>query len=205
MMQAIHRKPSIHNQQCRPSGIAAVINSFIDLAGKSIISNLYETKTVMAKSLLMIVLVTMQLLTGSGVSAYLCIGDNFQIRFHIDSNSCTFCLGCMVDGSADKEAKTNQQHNYCCMAHADHSITDSRVTADLCDCIHIPVMLASGHVIRIVRPTCAEDLKLLLSPLVNHDTTNFNCHSFQTDLICLPERPNSRDTLFAVSTVIIRC
>lgn len=201
-MHAVHRKPGIHTEQCRPSRIAPGINSFIDLASKSIISNLSETKTVMAKSLLMIVLITMQFLAGSGGSAYLCIGDDFEIRFHIDSNSCSECtVGC----SAGEEAKADQRHDHCCMTHADYSITDSMVTADQCDCIHIPVMLASGHVIRIVRPICAEDLKLLLSPFVFHDATNFNYHTFHWDLLSLSVWPNSPDTLFVISTVIIRC
>lgn len=158
----------------------------------------------MVKSLLMIVLITLQLLAGSGVSAYLCIGDDFQIRFHTDSDTCSSCSVSAVGCTACEQAKTDQHHQ-CCMTHSDQSTIDSLVTADSCDCIHIPVILASGHVIRILRPICAEDLKLLLSPSLIHDTTHFNCHTFQTDVICLPEWPNSPDTLFALSTIIIRC
>lgn len=108
----------------------------------------------MAKFVILALIAT-QLLTGSGGSIYLCIGADGSLDIHSGLKACT---SCKVAEKADhhccgEHARTH--HDSSCVDHGTqcptHVAAKAAVTADRCDCVHIPVVVASDQPSRVAR------------------------------------------------------
>ncbi|WP_437186511.1 hypothetical protein SH668x_003665 [Planctomicrobium sp. SH668] len=169
----------------------------------------------MAKSLLILMLMTTQLLAGSGGSVYLCISnDGEYCCLDTGPRSCTCC----------QEHQQEAAHETCCSdagctegiaepscGHHDETSPcpeQNRVVKDdACGCTHIPVAASAGHPTTVTRPTVTVDserLALLVAWLPTWlsgtDAASFLPHFRWTGPPAVPDF-----TLTVISTVVIRC
>lgn len=108
----------------------------------------------MFKPLLIAMLVAAQLSTGSGVSAYVCIGDDGWFRIDAGAESCSACRSVCCT-KANLPARDTAQS--CCRhpgerkAESAQSEVSAVEASGSCDCTHIPVMVSSEQSAKAVR------------------------------------------------------
>ncbi|MFO0903703.1 MAG: hypothetical protein U0939_11925 [Pirellulales bacterium] len=165
----------------------------------------------MAKSLLILMLMTTQLLAGSGDSVYLCIGSDGSYRIDAGRDSCTSCdVTCGADCCADSNDSIGQRDGLPCGTHGNNrrfqQAIETLAAEESCDCTHIPIMTSSDQPTRAARASITVDVERL-SLLVAQPSS--------IGLACLPAPPSSLHrwvnsaipdfALAVISTVIIRC
>jgi len=165
----------------------------------------------MAKSLLILMLVTTQLLAGSGDSVYLCIGNDGSYSIHAECDSCTPSqVTCETGCHSCNDSSLGQQGRSPCGNHpgdrAVSQIGDPLVMAGACDCTHIPLVMASDQPTRTTRNSIAVDFEWLSSLLAQAPTIDIAYQSvLQLTFRCYDTSTVPDFTLTVVSTVVIRC
>lgn len=124
----------------------------------------------MAKSLLILMLVMTQLLTGSGGSLYLCIkNDGSGFCFDTDIASCTCCHNHKVNQQNPCVTCGCEKAESCCKDDDNEASTSAHhglLAAESCGCTHIPVMVSSEQPTTVARSsvtTESDRLTLLLA------------------------------------------
>ncbi len=123
----------------------------------------------MAKSLLILMLLTTQILAGSGGSLYLCIkNDGSGFCFDTDIAACTCChkevtkqIACVGCGCESAESCRELEEQEACKAKH-HGL----LASEPCGCTHIPVMVSGEQATTVARTlvtTESERLTLLLA------------------------------------------
>lgn len=161
----------------------------------------------MTKTLLILLLITMQLLAGSGASVYLCIGCDGSYGIETSTESCL----CDTDDHADDESCPCD----CDDRHCEHRETAVHVqlTGDgaskdsPCGCTHIPLIVSSSqsHLLgRSVANLDAGRQSFLLAVPPNNSV--FSALASRADVRWHVARADVLDfSLTVVSTVVIRC
>ena len=167
----------------------------------------------MVKSLLILMLMTMQLLAGSGGSVYLCISnDGEYCCLDTGPQSCTCC----------QEHQQEAAHETCCsevgcsgkiagppcgQRNESSSLSGEMVMDGACGCTHVPIAASADHPTTVIRPTVtveSERLALLVAWLPTRlgdtDAAAFLPHFRWTGPPAVPDF-----TLTVISTVVIRC
>lgn len=165
----------------------------------------------MSKSLLILMLMTTQLLTGGGVSGYICISSNGSFGFHFGSSSCTSCqVACEADGKSRGDSNSQQSCSSSCGKHRVDRLKKVTIgtqgVARSCDCTHIPVTIESEQSTRVARKSVTADYEELASLVALLPTIGNCCQAIsQTTFhsIGIPVVPNF--SLTVISTVVIRC
>ena len=166
----------------------------------------------MARSLLILMLMTTQLLAGSSGSVYLCISnDGSYCCFDTGPDSCTCC---------HDEQKEVVRHTCCggCEKDGDHALwshheegqpvclDDIFVAGDPCGCTHIPVVMSSDQPTNVVRSSSSVDGERLISLIAVLPTLVFDHHVTAHPPLRRADPPELPDfALTVVSTVVIRC
>lgn len=160
----------------------------------------------MTKQLLVLLLITMQLLAGSGASVYLCIGCDGSIGIETNAESCQ-CDDDHTDGVS-----------YLCECedrHCEHRETPAQVQStgedvskdSPCGCTHIPLIVSSERSRHFVRTLANHEAgRLLLLTAVPPNAclcySLVNCMGLRWHVACADVPDFS---LTVVSTVVIRC
>ena len=165
----------------------------------------------MAKSLLILMLVTTHLLAGNGNSFYLCIGNDGSYSIHAESDTHTSrkvapkvdCHSC-CDSSLKEQcsAPGGKRPVNGLMPLAD----DCPTFSESCGCTHIPIVMASDQPTRSGRNSIAMDFEQLHSLVVRAPSIDvarqslfrISLHSYDSSMI--PDL-----ILTVISTVVICC
>lgn len=161
----------------------------------------------MAKSLLVLMLVTTQLLAGSGDSVYLCIGNDGSYSIHSECDSCTPSqITCGIGCHSCNNASPGQKER---LHPGERSVSptgDPPVLAGLCDCTHLPIVMASDLPTMVTRNSITVDLECLSFLFTQAPTINVARRSALQLTFCWLDTSTIPDfTLTVVSTVVIRC
>jgi hypothetical protein len=168
----------------------------------------------MAKSLLILMLMTTQLLAGSGGSLYLCVSnDGSYCCIDTGPASCTCChdhekipdVACCSDPACEDESAASS-----CEHHQDEAPQPRQIdllVGDPCGCTHVPVMISSDQPTTVARSSItaeAERLSLQIAFL------SAPCVGIEVAAPAPPLRwsgpPAVADfALTVISTVVIRC
>ncbi len=165
----------------------------------------------MSKSLLILMLVTTQLLTGGGVSGYICISSNGSFGFHFGSSSCTSCqVACEAHGKSCDDSNAQQSCNSSCGKHRIEQLNKVTIgtlgVAKSCDCTHIPVTIESEQPTRVARNLTTADYKFLASLVALLPTIGNCCQAIsQTPFRSIGTSVAPDFSLTVISTVVIRC
>lgn len=168
----------------------------------------------MFKSLLMLMLMTTQLLAGSGGSLYLCVSnDGYYCCIDTGPASCTCCHEqeeiphdiCCSDPACEEESAAS-----CYERHEDEAPEPQLglLAADPCGCTHIPVTLSADQPTTVARfsiTTESERLALLLAWLpslhVDDEVVPLTSPHFRRS----DPSAGPAFALTVISTVVIRC
>ncbi|MBS0207766.1 MAG: hypothetical protein JSS27_02320 [Planctomycetes bacterium] len=161
----------------------------------------------MARLLLILMLMTTQLLTGSGASVYLCVGSNGSYCFDSGPDSCSCC---------HEEHETTgdgckHEHDDAACNHHDESQpvqpgTDRLTALDPCGCTHIPVMLPSDQPTNASRAAVKVDVERLTALITLPLLSSFDGWlASQPAIHWSDPPPDGNFALTIVSTVVIRC
>ncbi|ODA29090.1 hypothetical protein [Planctopirus hydrillae] len=165
----------------------------------------------MAKSLLILMLMTTQLLAGSGGSVYLCIcNDGSCTCFDAGPDLCTCCHdehkegvrhccgGCEKDGDRAPCSHHDEEQPVC--------PDDIFVAGDPCGCTHIPVVMSSDQPTNVVRPSRSVEGERLFSLIALLPMLAFDHYAVAHPPLRWADPPVVPDfALTVVSTVVIRC
>lgn len=166
----------------------------------------------MAKSLLILMLMTTQLLAGSGGSVYVCISnDGSYCCFDAGPESCMCCQderetvhesrcgGCEEDGNKAPCGRHEEGQPTC-------PDDDILVAGDPCGCTHIPVVMPSDQPTNVARSSNSVDGERLISLIALLPTLAFDHHAVAHLPLRLADPPAVPNfALTVVSTVVIRC
>lgn len=166
----------------------------------------------MARSLLILMLVTMQLFAGSTASVYLCVShDGSFCCVDTGPDSCTCCQEAEEDSSA---------HEVCCVAHADENhpgpcgdphensvpqADGQPVVSDPCGCTHIPVRLSSHQAVSVGRSSVPGDLERVIPAAVWLGFSRIAPASLGRANRHRSEPPPRDPALIVISTIVLRC
>lgn len=159
------------------------------------------------KPLLTLLLMTMQLLTGSGVSVYLCIGCDGSYGIKTSPYSCL----CDDNGQVEEVLYACD----CGDRRCEHRHSDSHAEPSKggfnphtpCGCTHVPLLVSSSQDLDFVRSLNTQLVDsfplLAIVPLVAcfHETS-IGCSD---SLWCISRSDVPILTLTVVSTVVLRC
>lgn len=164
----------------------------------------------MAKSLLILMLMTTQLLSGTCGSLHLCISsDGSFCCIDAGPESCTCCHG---HDDASHEACLEEAESEDCCEHCEQlaiqSDAQGLVATDGCGCVHIPLMVTSSQPTTVARDTTRESVEryfllvALLPSLLNGSGqyVAFSPHHSWFEPSVVPDF-----ALIVISTVVIRC
>lgn len=165
----------------------------------------------MAKSLLILMLVTAQFLSGSGGSFCLCISGDGSFCIDAGAGACSSCkviCGSGCNTTCDASTKSGDASR--CRTHEnDRSmrLTLETPTAEgSCDCTHIPVMVPSSPPTRVGRSSVSVDferLSLLVAQVTVVDVAYVQVPPSSIHCCEVSAIPNF--TLTVISKVNIRC
>jgi hypothetical protein len=162
----------------------------------------------MARSLLILMLMTTQLLAGSGASVYLCIGSGGSYCLDAGPDSCTCCHE--EHGNTGDGCK--HEHGDSACNHHDQDPqpiqlgTDGLTAVDQCGCTHIPVMLSSDLPTSTARTSVTLDVERLASLVALPLECRVNEWLVDQPAFHRSDPPPvATFTLTVVSTVVIRC
>lgn len=170
-----------------------------------------SSQSPMSKSLLILMLMTTQLLTGGGVSGYICISSNGAFGFHFGSSSCTSCqVACEVDGKSRGDCNAQQSCSSSCSNHRIDRLNKVTIgtlgVAKSCDCTHIPVTIESEPPTRVARNLTTADYNQLASLVALLPTIGNCCQATsQTPFHSVGTAVAPDFSLAVISTVVIRC
>lgn len=167
----------------------------------------------MAKSLIVLVLMTTQFLTGISGSVYLCISnDGSYCCIDAGPASCECCHE-PVEPSHDAccaEPGCEVASEFSCEAHDEDSPQPDRhsfAAVDPCGCTHVPVMVSSDQPTTVARSSTAVDVErlslLIALPLTLGSGLEIAVPSPHIHWSGPPAVPNF--SLTVISTVVIRC
>lgn len=152
----------------------------------------------MAKHFLTLMLLTMQVLTGIGMSVYLCIGPGGVYCLNSEADACSLC--------PDNRGGHEDDGSPCSCCGRKHHEEPEQLAGDPCGCQHI--QLSGGNPSSGVRPVNVIDAEQLLAlvawlPL----TPSFDNSLPSASLAHLQTHGPARapSALAALSTVVIRC
>lgn len=163
------------------------------------------------KQLFILMLMTMQLLSGGGGSVYLCISNDGLCSIEMGPDSCMSCEVSCATGCNTNRADSPVQNGRmpCSIPECDglfHEISESLTTTGSCGCTHIPITMSSDQPKRNARTSIAVDFERFTLRVA---------HVLKSGLVCLPAIPSSEHrrntlaipnlTLTVVSAVNIRC
>lgn len=159
---------------------------------------------VMVKSLLILMLVATQLVSGSGGSVYLCVkSDGTYCCLDSGPASCNCCQDELPETLADSDCG-----DAACQCHDRDGVQQSvAIEDDGCGCTHIPLIVVVEQPARIVRTAMATDVERL-ALLVAWSPAFY----FGDDVpVSWPPNTGGQPTgipdfaLTIISTVVIRC
>lgn len=165
----------------------------------------------MTKSLLILVLMTTQLLAGSGASVYLCIGSDGSYRIDAGRDSCTSCkVACGAGCTACSDDSTGQHDDLPCGTHGNdrpfQQAIEMLASEESCDCTHIPIVTSSDQPTRTARTSIAVDFEQLSVLVAQAPGIGFAYLPVpQSSFRCCDTSAVLDFTLIVVSTIIIRC
>jgi hypothetical protein len=159
----------------------------------------------MAKPLLILMLLTAQLLTGSSVSVYLCIASDGSLRTDTGPDSCTSCQDTCSDSAcgaltAERHGSERQGRN--------RLLQTCEVPAleTPCDCVHIPIVTSSDQPARTAQSSITLEFEQLSSLVAPVSSIGLGCLSLSRPNVLYCDVCGVHDfTLTVISTVIIRC
>jgi hypothetical protein len=165
----------------------------------------------MAKSLIILMLMTTQLFAGSGESVYLCISnDGSYCCLDAGPETCTCCRNHEEPSEDACCSNAACAGEVACGHHDETSPCPNyfgRIASDPCGCTHIPVMSSAAKPTTIARTSVraeAERLALLDACLptcfIGVDAATLSPHLRWTGPPAVPDF-----TLTVISTVVIRC
>ncbi len=161
---------------------------------------------VISKLLIILMLATTQLLSGSGVSLYLCISNDGIFCIHwgaVCGNSCQSSSESSCGSCSNDDAE--QRRNQLCRSR-DSGPLDHLAIQDSCDCTHIPIALSSGQPTAHAQTSVTVDSERLSSNFVQMPCIGFACLPMPLSAVDRFGASKIPDfTLTVVSTVIIRC
>lgn len=179
----------------------------------------------MGKWLLALLMTSTQLLVGSGGSVYLCVSrDGSHFCFDSGPDSCTCCraeatssapasgsCGC-PSRPGDSGGDCGSQISCCADEPDEHEQPAAGcefgvlIAADLCGCVHFPIVIGSDQLPTIVRAAMRLDgtelVSVVVSPPVFIGYALSACPQFRWD-----EQLGRRAdySLIVISTVVMRC
>lgn len=165
----------------------------------------------MIKSLLILMLMTTQLLAGSGVSVYLCIGSDGSYRIDAGRDSCTSCkVTCGAGCNPCSDDSAGQHDGLPCGTHGNDRLLQQAIETlaveESCDCTHIPIMTSSDQPTRAARTSITVDLERFSSLVAQAPGIGLAYLPVpQSSFHCCDTSTVPDFTLTVVSTVIIRC
>jgi len=162
----------------------------------------------MIRSLLILMLIATQLLTGSRVSAYLCVSNDGLCRIDSGSASCTSCRdACNATRQSSELFAACRDEVQQCTSHREAASrgVQNQITKS-CGCFHVPILVASEQPAHSLQGRAVVDVELQLSTIAPAVVSPTGCASV------LQSRVTSSDTsaavaysLIVVSTVVMRC
>lgn len=167
----------------------------------------------MAKSLLILMLMTTQLLAGSCGSVHLCIsGDCSFCCLDAGPDSCTCCQKHTEDPSeAGCDEYADEALSGKCCGHCEVGSTEPEsqfaVATDSCGCTHIPLVVSSGQPTTVVRSTVSESVEWYSLLIAWLPTLVFDGNAItRVPPMRWHESPAAPDlALTVISAVVIRC
>jgi hypothetical protein len=160
----------------------------------------------MTKTLLILLLMTMQLLAGSGASVYLCIGSDGSYGIETNTESCL----CDNDDDHDESCPCDCDDRHC--EHRETAVHiqftgDGVGKAMPCGCTHIPLIVSSNQSDLYVRSVANHDTdrQLLLLAVPSNDSIFGELASCAVERWHVAHADVPDFSLTVVSTVVIRC
>lgn len=164
----------------------------------------------MARPILILMLMMTQLLSGTGVSVYLCIGCDGSFGIHAGSDSCPPCQSDSTNSCHSCRDSAPEHHQSSCARHGSERPTPDTgnefVAEASCGCTHIPVVVSSDQPSRAVRTSVTVDVEQFRSLVALPTFIGSDWHVLSRAL--LDDYPASAVADFfltVVSTVVIRC
>lgn len=162
----------------------------------------------MTKSFLILMLMTVQLLSGSRMSVYVCVGADGSWFIHPGSDCCKFRQSDESTGCGCCDENRPEDDSLCSGDVDDRlaSTIECLIPAGPCDCKHMPVIMASGMRNRVVRASATMDLERLAAQTVLLPFVGSVCPAAPGFARDASETLAAADFfLTVVSTVVIRC
>jgi len=164
----------------------------------------------MANSLVALMLIATQLLTGGSVSVYLCIRRDGSYRIDTGPNSCAVTKRSCDGSCADRGDEESNHQEACLCTHkgepSPQRLEHCAVSAEACDCLHIPVLVASDQPTRSAGQSVRGELERLSSLLAVASMHHIARPCLSPPMLLQRDHPGGvAFSLAVIATVVIRC
>ena len=161
---------------------------------------------IMSKPFVILVLIAMQLLSGSGSSVYLCIGADGSLDIHSGLNSCKCCK---ADGNTDRQCCgrdiSAHQHSSCAASRKKCTTHVASKATATCDCTHIPIARASNQPSGVTRTFVELDRQRVSSLVILPGHVNCDRQLVSRSMMYAVDKAVDDFSLAMVTLVVIRC